>query len=219
MKKLKDYYVKFRELWKVPKYKGLIQLGFWFVFFFVIIVGIRMSNSNVSNSTKKETNKEVESKEEISNYTYNYQINRNDNIINIGGVFSNNNDQFYYNNQKYNYKNGLYYLNDIETTFEYPMNEFQYKNISNLIKDKQYESKTEFKDGKIKYEYIIDSTTYNTFYNKDYQTTGNILINVTKKDDNIINITLNLSEYYLDYSIYQVIIDYNNVNNINSLDN
>ena len=98
------------------------------------------------------------------------------------------------------------------------MNEYMYNNINELVNNIDYESKTEYKDKSLKYDYIIDSQTYNSFYNKTYETLGNVTISIIKNNDYITSVNIDLSNYLNEYQTYIVTINYSNINNIANLD-
>ena len=219
MKRIKEIINRFIEIWKIPKYKGLIQLAFWILFFLFVYIVFNAKNTIPSSNIP--SNNEVKETEtnQITSYIYNYQINDNENTINISGTYYNGIDLFNYNNSRYYIKNNMYYtLDNNAITIDYSLVEFQYNNILNLIKDKEYDSKTEYKDKNIEYTYTIDSLSYNNFYHKQYETNGNVVIKITYMNNYISNVIIDLSDYYIDKNIYQVIINYSNVNNINGLD-
>lgn len=218
MKNIKEFIIKLREILKVPKYKGLIQLAFWFIFFLIVVLLVRSSNSG---NTVFNDDVEKSKQSEVNSYIYNYQINDGINIISIMGTHYNNEETFNYNNLKYYYKDNKYYLvnNTLEETqFNISMNEYMYNNINELVNNIDYESKTEYKDKSLKYDYIIDSQTYNSFYNKTYETSGNVIISIIKNNDYITSVNIDLSNYLNEYQTYIVTINYSNINNITNLD-
>lgn len=218
MKRIKEIFGNLKEAWKVPRYKGLMKLAFWFIFFGLIFLILKFGGHEKYVDTEDNTNTdeiiEKESTEKLNSYSYNCQINDGVNIVNISGTYYNGIDEFDYNNMHYYLKDNKYYVDNQETTFNIFMNEFEYNNILELVKAKEYESKTEYKDGSIEELYSIDALTYNSFYHKNYQTLGNALIKIKKLNSLIISIDLDLSSYYNEYSSYRVIINYSNYNNI-----
>ena len=220
MKKVQDAFKTFKEIWKVPKYKGLLQIGFWVIFFIFVFIFIKTKQNVNTNTINNANNTAVEEKnQDILSYIYNYQINDNENTINISGTYYKGIDLFNYNNNRYYIKNNLYYnLEKVNIPFDYNVIEYQYNNIMNLIKDKEYESKTEYKDKTTEYTYIIDSITYNNYFHKENIVNSNIVLKVKYTNDLIDNVFIDLSEYYIDKSIYQVNINYSNINNIDGLD-
>lgn len=222
MKRIKEVFSNLHDIWKVPKYKGLIQLGFWILFFIFVAVFVRMkqSVSIQSNTNNNNNNEEVEEKTTVTSYIYNYQINDNGNTLNISGTYYKGIDLFNFNNMRYYIKDNQYYnaLDNTSITFDYSLIDYQYNKIEELIKNREYESKTEYKDKTIEYTYIIDANTYNNYYNRQYESNGNIKITVKFKDDYIINCSIDLSEYFVDKNNYSVVIDYTNIDNVGGLD-
>ena len=220
MKRIKEVFSSFYEIWKVPRYKGLIQIGFWLLFFTFVVAFVRMKQSVSINSNTNNNNEEVEEKTTVTSYIYNYQINDNGNTLNISGTYYKGIDLFNYNNMRYYIKDNQYYnaVDNTLITFDYSLTDYQYNKIEELIKNREYESKTEYKDQTIEYTYIIDANTYNNYYNRQYESNGNIKIVAKFKDDNIIDCSIDLSEYLVDKNTYIIVINYNNINNVDGLD-
>lgn len=75
---------KLREIWKNPRYKALIKLSGWFIFFFLIVIlcSLSQNNSNLKdNNIKKEEPKKFVELDILQNniltntYKYSYKIN------------------------------------------------------------------------------------------------------------------------------------------------
>ena len=200
--KIKDVFLKLKELWKIPKFKGLIQLLFWVIFFLIVSLLFR--------SAEKKVNLPVDINNKIDSYEYNYQYKESNNIINISGTYYQDKQVFYMNDIKYYYLDNNYYLavNKELTNMPYAMNEWEYESLKNIMDNNSYSNKIEYIDSTL-YEYNIGISVYNNYYNTNYP--NNIVITIVKKDDKIESASIN-------YGFGKVEINYSNINKIKNLD-
>lgn len=192
-----------KEKWKNPRFKGIIQIGFWLIFFVLVSLLFRTNKSSM-NSVKEENI-------DVNSYEYNYQYNNTNNIINISGTHYKDKEVFYIDNNKYYFVNNNYYqaIDNKIIDVGYNLVEWRYQSIKNIMDKNNYSNKLEYEDGSIKYEYIIDYMTYNSYYNTNY--TNNIIINIIVADEKIKTVNIN-------YLKETVAITYENINNIKDLD-
>lgn len=197
---IKDFFLKLKELWHIPKFKGVVQLVFWVIFFLIISLMFRSANNRVDD-IKVDTS--------TNSYEYNYQYEENDNIINISGTYYKDKQVFYMNDVKYYYLNDNYYLASTNkiTTMPYAMNEWEYKSIEKIMDNNSYSNKVEYEDI-TSYEYNILSSVYNKYYNTSYP---NDIIMTVSKNDKIDSVSIN-------YGFGKVEIKYSNINKIKNLD-
>ena len=85
---IKEFFSKLRELWRIPKFKGIVQLVFWFIFFLVIALIFRSKDNNIPD-VKVDTS--------VNSYEYNYQYKEDNNIIDISGTYYKDKQVFYMN--------------------------------------------------------------------------------------------------------------------------
>lgn len=72
-KKEESKFSKFKEIWAVPRYKALIKLGMYIVFFATLFLIAYISSSlNSTNDTKKSNNNTIDI---LENFKYIYTIN------------------------------------------------------------------------------------------------------------------------------------------------
>ena len=200
--KIKDVFLKLKELWKIPKFKGLIQLLFWVIFFLIVSLLFR--------SAEKKVDLPVDINNKIDSYEYNYQYKESNNIINISGTYYQDKQVFYMNDIKYYYLDNNYYLavNKELTNMPYAMNEWEYESLKNIMDNNSYSNKIEYIDSTL-YEYNIGISAYNNYYNTNYP--NNIVITIVRKDDKIESASIN-------YGFGKVEINYSNINKIKNLD-
>lgn len=219
---MREYYKKIKEFLADPKKKSLtlvVIYAIFFAFVFLYIYSYKTINTSVENNDENIVDEEKEQSKDVNSYEFNYEINIDDNIIYIEGTYYNKQQLLKTDNKKYYIKNEITYLYDeqlVETTIDYPINNIEYNKLYNLISTIDYESKTEYKDESIKYEYIISNEDYANYYNEESLYEGNIYITVY--ENNFINqVDIDLSSYY-NMNKYIISINYNNINNINNLD-
>lgn len=202
MQDVKNGFKFIKEKWKNPKFKGVIQIAFWLIFFILVSLLFRTNKSSIDN---------VKEEKEVNSYEYNYQYNDNNNIINISGTYYKDKEVFYINNNKYYFVNNNYYqaIDNKIINIDYSLVEWRYASIKNIMDKNNYSNKLEYEDGSIKYEYIIDYMTYNSYYNTNY--TNNIILNIIVNEEKIKSVNIN----YLNETVS---ITYENINNIKDLD-
>lgn len=222
MKEKKDNNKKrlsLKERWKDKRERAKIELMLYGIFFLIIIIFARISNSMSNNIPKEEDNK-IFISEITDNYSYDIDITiNNDNYkyygkvlghnMNIHKVVDTEDEYFYKMNNKYYIldDNGNYILTNDKEIFSYI--DYRYLDI-NTIK-----------------EYIKMGTLNNNIYTIKV---SDILLNNNSND--VITITVDdiNKELIIDYtnlfkvnnnSLYKelVRIKYSNINSISSLDN
>ena len=215
LQKVKEVYLKIKELWKHPKYHALIVLGFYFIFFAIISIMIRTSNGKQSDYDVEPINT-LTNYYEMSNYEYEVEIllsgNINDNNK-IKGIKYNDINEFEdeKTKEKYFFKdNDLYskVTNElVNDTFYIQMASLKNNNLYTLLENQVETNKIEYNDQSIKKEYVMDNILFSGVELNSLSVT-------TYEKDNYIN----KIELYFVYNetIYNIEIDYTNINNINS---
>lgn len=220
---MKEKYKKYKEFMSVPKNKSLTLIVFYVIFFaFVFVVlstGKTVQQPVINNDVDNNTEQNIDNKiKEVKSYEISYEFNIDDKYTIVNGIFYNDDMIFTINNEKYYIKEGSIYTSNNQKieSFEYPLLKFKYSIMDNIINNYKYETKTEYKDGNIKYEYIIPIKEFSQYYNEGNINEGNVLITITK-NDYISQIDVDLKEYY-NVNNYLVTIKYSNINGIESLD-
>ena len=210
---MKEYYNKFKEFRKDPKKRSISLIILYGIFFLFVIIYIRGNNS-VNNIEQKE---EVNNTENVTNYEYSYEINVDDDIINVDGIFLDNKELFEIDNIKYFIQDNKIFLNNQneEVSLNYPLIHLNYNSLKKFINSFAYESKTEYKDSNTKYEYNINNNEVAKFFEEDNNNDG--LTNIIVYESEFINkIEINLSNYY-NKNKYIITVNYNNINNISNI--
>lgn len=208
MKDIKNFFHTLKVLWKNPKFKGVVQIIFWVIFFVIVAIIFRTTEKSQKQSSEIIEN---EQNEEVVSYEYEYQYSDTLNTIIISGTYYDKKEVFYFNNNKYYFVDNIYYnaLDKTVTNFDYAFNEWNYNSIKNIMDNNSYSNKTSYKSGNIKYEYTINNLIYNNYYGTNYQ--NDIVINITVKENKIVDVIIN-------YGFASVTISYTNINEIDDLD-
>ena len=194
---MKEYIKKLKELWKVPRYKALIKLGFYLIFIIFVV-------SLINNAPKvKEEPKETKS---LYSYEFVYKITQNNLVTEINGIHYNNTEKLINDLNTYYYKDNILYFNKevIEDYTPFPLYKMRYDSISKLLLPQNVIDRTVYTD----YELINYQVLGSTFeYDLDF------VLTVEKKADYITKATINIPEVN-----YKIEIEYKNFNAITSLE-
>lgn len=187
---------KFKELWANPKYRSLILLGMYFVFF--IGLGIMFRTSSPVDNNINNVNNTYNINDILTNlattlredYQYSIQIN---NITLIKGNVNNNTNSFSYENEEYLIINNNIYKKELNNLIlvdkllntSIDINYLTLENILNNIEnvepiDKQLENNFYFK-------YNVNLSR---FINSSYQSDDIIKIMVNGKKDKVSDIKI-----------------------------
>ena len=219
------YIKEVRELLRDPKKKSLTLLGIYFIFFIFVYVVLNASSTSTPTPVIEEEEKEVLNT--LENYklmeSYNYKITYTglNKIDIIDGIYYKGNSLFSYNNMKY-YLEDFIYIIDNNTYYlanlEYDITKVFNNNLYNILNSASEGLKTSYEGNIEEVNYYIDSNImYKYLYNIDINTyTNTVGIIVTKKDNIITNITLDLTN--LNTNITKIDIEYSNINKIENLE-
>ncbi len=199
---------KFKDILNDPQKKAILMLVLMFIFFSLLVMGTRSAHNKNSKETTNHSDFEFSlNKINANNYHYTYDINLDSNIISYEGdrystkeLFTKNSngtiEQFYNYNEIY-----LKNINNVwsKTDNPYLFSDFKMINkIEQILKQSTYISYTEFKDNKKIYTYNISTTTLIKILelvNVDLDDLPNVITITTDKDNNVIQIDYDLSEY------------------------
>lgn len=214
-----NYIRKTKEFLKDPKKKALTQLGIYGIFFIFVFILINISEGRVNPPIIKETKTPIEYYVDMTSYDYKVTYTNTEKIDIIEGTYYNDETLFNYNNLKYYYKEMLYVINNdsyILSNIEYDVTKVFNKNLNSIFSDLNEESKTTYKDGKVITNYTLDSNIIYTYlYNIESNYTNLVNVSITESNDIITNITFDLVN--LGLSLNKIEVEYNNINNIESL--
>lgn len=191
---MKEKYHKIKEFLANPKKKSLTLIIIYAIFFCFVFLYINSSKPVDSNII-------VNNKNDISSYEYIYEFND----TKITGTYYNKKLVFNLDNTKYDINEDV---NIKELNIDYPIIELSYNNIKNFLDSITYASKTEYKDGNTKYEYILNNKEFNDYFKLNIE--DEIVTIIVYEKDYINEIEINSS--------YKIHVNYNNINNITNIE-
>ncbi len=214
--KLKIYFKKFKQLWGDKRYRSIIILLLYFLFFIILFSFLNLNKSVIDTNYKKTINFK-----NYDAYEFSANISINGFVYDVQGKRYKNKYDFLYSEQQFNLSYDDILASDLDINiinlFRYTPN-LIYNMLENstLLSEKKIIADNtiikEYSLGIEKYLQILDYGLLN--YNLDDQ----ILITVTELNNQVIKIELNLSNFYKnieeDYQEYVIAIDYNNINNV-----
>lgn len=188
-KKIKESGVitKYKDLRSNPQTKAIISLGFWLLFFFVIILFTRSTTRVSSNLSKKE-----------NIYSYEFTYSNDVNVI-FGKSY---NDEKLYTilNQKYYYKDNIIYNVDGHNLTENSNVGLGVLRIDLKMIDSLISNINEMDNGEYKRYLVPLSRFLNLFEDASGDLTNassyNIIIDRYYKDSDIYMVKIDLSSYY-----------------------
>lgn len=221
--KLTNFFKNFKTIWSNKRYKSLIILGLWILFFAIVVLIVRIQSDKIKqyNDQQPVILSINEILENINSYSFTYQIQNDDETIIIDGT--NYNEEFVVT-----LKEKRYYINDYvylingeklvkqENPFEINFNVFNIQKIYNLIKNRNplYEIK----------ENNMTTSIYKVLlYEINEEMTDETMeISITKSEDKIQNILLDLTQYInceqLRYKKFTLSIVIDDINDISKFD-
>ena len=178
--KISNFKETFKEYWAIPRYKSLIKLGMYFLFF--LVFGLMFSLNRVPVDTKKQTSKKAPS-------IYTYTINDN-------------NIEYKVKTNSFEYNDNIYKIEDESIVcdevceFDIPyFILFTPNKINCYLENSEPISKTEYKNGEIEYKYEIRDTEVNNYFNIDSE-----FYIISKEDSYIIDLdNYNISKIMIEY--------------------
>ena len=211
MKNVKEVVEGIGNIFSNPKLKGIAQLIFWIIFFFIVAMIFRSSKVGNINNNEKINDDNNSNNNVVSNYEYEYTYNDDNGTILVLGTYFDGEESFNMNGVKYYQLNNIYYdaITKEVVDLVYAFGEWKYNSIKNIIDNNPYINQTKYKNGSEKYEYNIDKNVYNDYYGTNYE--NDIIITVNKVDNIINNASIN-------YGFGSVNVKYTNINNIDKLD-
>lgn len=221
--KLTNFFKNFKTIWSNKRYKSLIILGLWILFFAIVVLIVRIQSDKIKqyNDQQPVILSINEILENINSYSFTYQIQNDDETIIIDGT--NYNEEFVVT-----LKEKRYYINDYvylingeklvkqENPFEINFNVFNIQKIYNLIKNRNplYEIK----------ENNMTTSIYKVLlYEINEEMADETMeISITKSEDKIQNILLDLTQYInceqLRYKKFTLSIVIDDINDISKFD-
>lgn len=227
------YLKKLREYWQIPRYRSLITLGLYFVFFGIIILYVSIMDSLSRNSlteTKTQDSRILFST--MSNYEYNYEIeasNQSETFsFSVSGIRYDDYDNFKINNESFYVLDNIVYSNDgtkdITDIIKIDLLGLRPSRIYEALRYSVDASKIEYQNGDVKVTYKVPVTKFNIAFLQEIDENNTDVVEITTYEHN--------NEIYeVDLDIYNLMkltdsnlekctakITYSNINNIKNVE-
>lgn len=215
------YIQKFLELWNIPRYRSLLILALYVIFFTVIIASVRTKNDfSDYNPPIKNVMEEYRN---LDNYEYIATITNEDTKTLVGKVYKEKQIIFFDNNNYYfdgtMYKKNDSYIKNEDKLLEFDVWKMNPLFISDLVEMGTLDSKTEYSDETISKTYKIDVKEFIKLYFNDDIDSSDVYISVTIYEDQtrVTKVELDLSsvyhmQQYANVYDYKVTLEYTSVN-------
>ena len=232
--KFNNFIEKFKELWSIPRYKALIKLALWIVFFVFVSLYINsfeyVKKDNSNNDNNDKNIKAIEKYKEMNNYNFILSYKGKEDIVLTGKSYLNRvaimtDTKTYYleDNKIYSIKDG-FIDQDIDQTF-IPLTNFYLRtsDIYNLISlGKLDEEIKKIQDNTLINKYIVTNKAILKHY-QDVELQddddSSIIITTYEHDGQINKIIIDFTSFkryaeFYDDEEYVVMIEYSEINNI-----
>lgn len=197
----------FKKVWQNKRYKAMIKLVGYFLFF--ILVGVMIDFNREDSSYVDKVEQKKLSLKTYNNYNFYYNItylglvDEPVNYISIDGNRYKENQFFTIRNtdERYFLENHKLYqikeqLEEITSPFFFPLDKFSPSSLSIYIEKSKMESKTEYADQTVKKEYTLPVKSFAKMYQDEtVEIEGNVQIITYEKDKMIHKIELDLTAY------------------------
>lgn len=171
-KKTKEEEVSYlKELMSTPKGKAIVFFGAYVIFFMIIAIFARVGGNNSNRVYESGSGYQFSlTNIESNNYKFNYKINVDGNLFEYNGSRTSNEALFSDNNLVDHYFNGDVYFSKINGVWINVSNPYKYsefldvENISKLLENATYVSKTTYESGRDVYNFSISSATISKLF-------------------------------------------------------
>lgn len=223
---------KFREYWGIPRYRALIKLGLYFVFFGLIFLYIQVmsmfSRNNVS--TEKDVDTLVKFKM-MDNYEYSYVLETNilDKVytVDVDGIRYDNTDTFEVSDYDFYVENNIIYSDnhnvDITNILPVDLLMFRPENLYSKLENNVEREIIGYQNGDEKVTYKIPVHHFNVGFLQGIDETNEVIEIITYESNGEIY-KLELDIYNVmklvnpEFESYTVLIEYSNINNIRGVE-
>lgn len=214
--------LSFREIWKNKRYRALIILGVYFVFFLFLIGSIRNNQGNVpptSDSTTTNT-----SFESLDNYeaTYTFMIDSTSHFVHTTRYQEEEVIEVEETSEEYYIKGDTFYSvknQKLETTSDklYGISFFKLRpdELSKLLKYSTFQHQTEFQDNRVRKVYQMTVKGFFSWLDGSFHDAEEIVTITTEEISGL------MTTFTIDLSNYQnetITITYQNHNQLSNLE-
>lgn len=234
--KLKMYIKRFKELWAVPRYRSMIKLGLWVIFFVLVSLGVSSyeyidqdSNNNQNDEIVEEEKEALENFKDMDNYSFTIDYIGNENTVITGKNYENKTlimfeNKFYYREGNFIYNIEGEYRSSEEVENPFPSNDFSLQPIDlyKLIKKGTLDEETKkIQDNTVIKKYIIIDKLILLKYQipESEKDKASITVTTYEKEGQINSIKIDLTnvkkiEEAYDGKEYIITIDYSEIDEV-----
>ena len=235
-KKINDFKELIKRLKSTDRGRALLFFGCYLIFFIILFILISTSSKVSMNLSDFEEGNNIKFNVDNiknNNYSYKYIISVDDNDYVFSGTRYKDYELYSYRNENYfrNYDNDTIFKNNnnLWVKSDNPNDLDYFTNIDNIIEitnNATYISKTDYKSGKMTYNYEISTTTLDKIINDldiDLDDKPNELFFSTDEDENVNYIKFELDSYgkykKLCDKKLSIELDYDDFNDIEEIKN
>ena len=199
---MKQFIEFIKEVRKTPRGRGILFFAFYFIVFAVLFVIIKINGNTEIKEKDYEPGIPYSFNTGLvnnNNYHFLYTITRDDTKYVYEGDRFENTELFTLNNKEYYFDGNKYYLDDKEVDNPYLYSDLlNINNINLLINSAMYDSKTDYRSGNIRYNFLLSSNTINSLINNkesDIDETPNSITVNSNKDGIVDEFIYHLDSY------------------------
>lgn len=193
-KKIKEnpYYKKFKEMRADPKLRPITSLIFWFIFFAIVVIFVRVTSKPIQTSSLNTAS------QSLSSYKFTY-------TNNSGVIYGESYDdklEFIYGNNRYYYNGSNVYLIlnqsvQMVPNFDLDVLKITPDLINNLTSDLTYNMNGDAKEYVVPLSRFINLYEYDTEADLSLANNYNIIIDVYEKNNKAYMYKIDLRNYYV----------------------
>lgn len=214
--KLKLFFTKLKKMWNDRRYRSILILLMYFIFFAIMFLLL-----NIGTKTVHKDYEQVINFRDYNIYSFSTNIDINGMIYNIEGKRYKENYEFTYYEQTFNMNYDDIKQSDLDKNI---INSFEYMPdfLDNIINNSKLVSEKKIIDNnQIIKEYSLELEKYLKIldYNlSDYNSNDLILVTVSEIGNQVISVEIDLTNFYKNleesYHNYKITINYDYINDI-----
>ena len=226
------FFKKLLAYWKIPRYRSLITLGLYFLFFAFIFIYIYIMNSITTPTEEKQEMNAIFALATMDNYEYYYEIDSlgalETSSYTISGIRYDNQDNFKIGNDSFYVQDDVIYsvdeTKDITDIVPIDLLLLRPNHIYEFLQNSTGTSRIEYQNGEAKVTYTVPVTLFNIAFLQGIDETNTDVVEVTtyEKNNRIYQIDLNIYNLMKlvdsNFDSYMIKITYENIDNIKKVE-
>ena len=231
-----------KKSFKTKKGRGIMAFIIFGLFVVILMIVARTGTyeplseqlENLRNANNKDNGVDISDLLRL-NFSYEYTINHDNNIYKLKGKMDSSSEEgtFSYNAKEEKYyrnEDGLYKLVNLKWIDVSKISNYDYyydiRNVDKLIEKASYDNNTNYKDGRVEYNLLISVNTINEIINKkttDFSDNPCLINIMYDKNNKVDYIKFDFNNYCKLMnsckSNFNITLDYDDIDNIKSIDN